>query len=266
MKFLTRPALCGLVSIAALSLSVASFAQAAFEGTWKTDLSKSKFSPKPFTVYISQGWFHCVSCTPPFDVAGDGQDHPISGQPFDTANATIVDAHKVTFVGKAAGKVVFEQTVSVSADGKTLTLKNTAYPKDGSKPVTSESVHTRDGVLPAGVHATSGNWVIKKASGSAETLLTTYKVNGDEITMTDPIGHAYTAKFDGADNPVKGDYGWDTVSLKRIDAHTIEETDKFKENVIGVSTWTVSANGKTMTVVATEMPSKRVSTYVATKQ
>lgn len=266
MKFLTRPVLCGLVSMAALSLSVASYAQAAFDGTWKTDLSKSKFSPKPFTFYISQGWLHCVSCTPPLDVAADGQDHPVSGQPFDTASATIVDEHSSKVVGKSAGKTIFEQTASVSTDGKTLTVKNTAYPKDSSKPVTSESVHTRDGVLPAGVHATSGNWVIKKASGSAETLLTTYKVNGDQITMTDPTGHAYTAKFDGADNPVKGDYGWDTVSLKRIDAHTIEETDKFKGNVIGISTSTVSANGKTMTVVATDMPSKRVSTYIATKQ
>jgi hypothetical protein len=252
--------------VAALFLGAACFAQTAFEGTWKTDLSKSKFSPKPFTVYISQGWFHCVSCTPPLDIAADGQDHPVSGQPFDTASATIVDARNTTIVGKSAGKIVFEQTASAAADGKTLTLKTTMHPKDGSKAVTFEGIHTREGVLPAGVHATSGNWVMKKASGSAEVLLTTFKVNGEEITLTQPTGQTYTAKFDGADYPVKGDYGWDTVSLKRIDPHTIEETDKFKGSVIGLATSTVSANGKTMTVVATDMPSKRVSTYVATKQ
>lgn len=266
MKFIARPVLCGLISMAALYLGAACLAQSPFEGTWKTDLSKSKFSPKPFTVYISQGWFHCVSCTPPLDVAADGQDHPVSGQPFDTANVTIVDDHNVKLVGKSAGKTVFEQTASASADGKNLTLKNTMYPKDGSKPASFESAHIRQGLLPAGVHATSGNWIMKKASGSAEVLLTTFKVNGDEITLTQPTGQTYTAKFDGADYPVKGDYGWDAVSLKRINPNTIEETDKYKGSVIGLATSTVSANGKTLTVVVTDMPSKRVSTYVATKQ
>ena len=39
-------------------------AQSPFDGTWKTDLSQAKFSPKPLTFYISQGWYHCVTCDP----------------------------------------------------------------------------------------------------------------------------------------------------------------------------------------------------------
>ncbi len=54
-------------------------------------------------------------------------------------------------------------------------------------------------------------------------MLTTYKTNGDELTMTSPTGETYTAKLDGNDYPVKGSYGWDAVSLKQINPHTIEE-------------------------------------------
>jgi hypothetical protein len=84
--------------------------------------------------------------------------------------------------------------------------------------------------------------------------------------MSDPTGASYTAKFDGADYPVKGSYGYDAVSLKKINDHTIEETDKRGGTVTDVSTMTVSANGKTLTVVDTDKLSNRTSTYVATRQ
>jgi hypothetical protein len=97
-------------------------------------------------------------------------------------------------------------------------------------------------------------------------LLTTYKTNGDEITMTSPTGESFTAKFDGNDYPVRGSYGWDAVSLKKINSNTIEETDKRDGTVTDLTTMTVSANGKTMSAVDTSKLTGRVSTYIATKQ
>ena len=116
------------------------------------------------------------------------------------------------------------------------------------------------------MQATSGNWKIDKVKQSDNGLTTTYKSNGDELTMTTPTGETYTAKLDGTDAPVKGAYGYDTVSLKKIDDHTIEETDKRAGNVVDVSKLTVSPDGKKMTIVDTSKPSDRTSTYVATKQ
>jgi len=52
-------------------------------------------------------------------------------------------------------------------------------------------------------------------------------------------GDSYTAKLDGTDAPVKGAYGWDTVSLKLINDRTIEETDQFNGKVVAVSKMTV---------------------------
>ena len=261
-----RFALCALIAMAVLFTAAVSPAQSPFDGTWKTDLSKTKFSPQPLTFYISSGWYHCVSCNPAYDVPADGQFHPVSGASYDTISVTIVDAHTISFVAKKGGVVTFEQTRTVSPDGKTLTVKSTGHPASGGPPTNFEIKGKRSGALPSGVHATSGNWIIEAQTGSSNALLTTYKTSGDEITMTEPTGESYTAKFDGNDYPVRGSYGWDAVSLKKINPHTIVETDKRSGAVTDVTTMTVSPNGKTMTAVETNKPSGRVTTYVATKQ
>ena len=57
----------------------------------------------------------------------------------------------------------------------------------------------------------------------------------------------YTAKLDGTDVLIAGSF-LDTVALKRIDARTIERTGKVMGMVVETMTWTVSADGKTLTV------------------
>lgn len=266
MSMTKRILFCSLISAGGLLMAAASHAQSPFDGTWKTDLSKTKFAPKPVTFYISQGWYHCVSCNPPFDVPADGQDHAVSGQSYDTISVTIVDPHTITVVGKKGANVTFEQTRTVSSDGKTLNVKSTGHPQNGGPATSFETVGKRSGTLPSGVHATSGNWIIEHQTGSSNALLTTYKVSGDEITMTSPTGDTYTAKFDGNDYPYRGAYAYDAVSLKKINDHSFEEIDKRAGTPIDDSTVTVSPNGKTMTVVDTSKLTGRVDTFVATKQ
>jgi hypothetical protein len=79
-------------------------------------------------------------------------------------------------------------------------------------------------------------------------MTVTYKATEDGLSMTDPLGDSYTAKFDGKDYPYKGDPGTTSVSLKKIDANTIEETDKRDGKVISVTRITVAPDGKTMTL------------------
>jgi len=54
----------------------------------------------------------------------------------------------------------------------------------------------------------------------------------------------YTAKFDGKDYPIKGSANADTISLKRIDARTIERTDKKAGKVVETSITVFSEDGK----------------------
>jgi hypothetical protein len=135
---------------------------------------------------------------------------------------------------------------------------------NGGAATSFEAVAKRNGMAPAGAHATSGQWVVQKETGSDNGLLTTYKMNGDQFTMTSPTGETYTAKFDGADYPATGAHSYDAVSLKKINANTIEETDKRDGKIVDVSTMTV--NGKMMTVVDNDKVTGRTSTYVAKKQ
>jgi hypothetical protein len=58
----------------------------------------------------------------------------------------------------------------------------------------------------------------------------------------------YTANFDGKNYPLTGSPTADTVSLKRVDAHTTERTDKKGDKVITTLRRVVSRDGKTMTV------------------
>jgi hypothetical protein len=254
----------GAFCLALLCAGAAASAQSAFDGTWKTNLAQTKFSPKPNVFYTSQGWYHCVSCNPAFDVKADGSDQTVSGQPYDTINVKEADPNSLAVVAKKGGKVVFEQTRTVSADGKMITVKTINHPMESDQTVTATATGKRVGVKPSGVHATSGEWQIVKVEESDNGLTNTFKMNGDELTMSTPTGETYTAKLDGTDAAVKGAFGFDTVSLKKVNDHTIEETEKRNGNVIEVNTMTVS--GKTMKVSSDNKVTGRTTTYTATKK
>ena len=59
-----------------------------------------------------------------------------------------------------------------------------------------------------------------------------------------------TYKYDGKDYPITGTSGYDTVSAKRVDSHTVEITQKAAGKVAGTVTRTVSPDGKTLTLVS----------------
>lgn len=58
----------------------------------------------------------------------------------------------------------------------------------------------------------------------------------------------YTAKYDGKDYPMDPEATVDQVSLKRIDANTVERTGKVRGKVAETMTLKVSRDGKTLTV------------------
>jgi hypothetical protein len=255
-----------LCFLALLSIAAASRAESPISGTWKTDIAQTKFSPKPLIFYISQGWYHCVTCNPTFDVAADGQEHSVTGQSYDTVSISIVDPHSISMVAKKDGKVAFEQTRTASADGKTLTVHTTSHPKDSDKAMTFDSQAKRDGMPIPGVHATSGRWIVQQEKGSDEAYLTTYKIASDQIIMTSPDGETYTATWGGGDAPYKGAYGVNAVRVRLLAPNKIEETFKRDGREIEVATTTISANGKTATVVDEDKLTGRTSTYVNKKQ
>lgn len=239
-------------------------AQSAFDGTWKINLSAAKFSPKPISFYVAQGWYHCDSCTPAVSVKADGTDQPVTGQAYDTLSVKQVSDDTLALVTKKNGKVTNEQTRVVSKDGKTLTVNIKVHHADSDTVNDVVATAKLIGAKPAGVDSsTSGNWqALKETEGTPETM--TIKVNGDEVTVSEPTGLTYTAKLDGTSAPVKGSFSTDSVSVKKVNANSLETTGSRDGQATFVSKWTVK--GRTLTDETTSKPSDRVSTFTWTKQ
>jgi hypothetical protein len=79
-------------------------------------------------------------------------------------------------------------------------------------------------------------------------------------------GQSYDAKFDGKEYPIKNDPAETTVSLKRIDANTIQETDRRGGKVIDIIRMAASADGKTLSVEDADQVRNTKMTYTMMKQ
>ncbi len=241
MKKLIFVALLTLLLFPALAT-----AQSAFDGTWKFDMSKAQFPKKPDAYLLQNGMYECKTCVPPIRVKADGTDQKSTGDPrFDTVNVKVIDDHNIEITYKRGGKVAFTEKDSVSADGNTLSVNwtDTGEPTGGTQSGTGTAKRVDKG--PAGANMISGSWRTEKVDMSAAVLTWTYKVNGDQITMTTPTGQSYTAKLDGTDAPYKGDPATTSVSVKMHGKDTLEEIDKRDGKVVGVGRMTVAADGKT---------------------
>jgi hypothetical protein len=138
-----------IVAIALLStlfFGTTAFAADAIDGTWKLNVTKSKFSdtaPKSGTrVYTesadgttldqkmigADGKEMSMHVT----LAYDGKAHLITGNPdADSGTGKAINAHSSDFTLTKGGKVVGSVHRVVSADGKTLTVNNKGTHADG---------------------------------------------------------------------------------------------------------------------------------------
>ncbi len=243
-------------------------AQSAFDGTWRLDPSKTQLPKKPDKYLLEKGTYKCESCVPPYEVKADGQDHKVTGHPyFDTMSVRVIDDKTVEFTSKKNGKVVGTQKSSVSGDGNQLTEEFTFIPAASGKEQHGKAIATRVAKGPAGSHVLSGSWREEKLADFSQDAITyTFKTTADGMSMKAGTGESYDAKFDGKDYPVKGDPGLTSVALKKINANTIEETDKRDGKVISVAKLAISPDGKTMKVDVEDKLHGTTATYVATKQ
>lgn len=188
------------------------------------------------------------------------------GHPYyDTVAVKVVNASSIEITTKKDGKTMFTDTRTVSPDGNTLNEKFTDTSE--AKPVTGVIIFTRVSPGAAGSHAIAGAWRTSKVDTvSSNGLTVTYQGTNDGLKMSDPNGESYDAKFDGKDYPVEGDPGHTMVSLKRIGADTIEETDKRDGKVVGVSHMTVSKDGKSIQVEYNDKQHGTTTSFTMEKQ
>lgn len=246
--------------------AISAFAQSAFEGTWRLNMQSGEF--KGHDKYLLQnGVWHCESCAPKEDIKADGKPHKFTGSPyFDTATVNVVNERAIEITREKDGKHSSTDKMTVSDDGKTLT-EDFSFVTEGAQEGNLTTVYDRVGEAPAGENKVSGTWRQRKVENASENVQkVTFKVTEDELSMSDPLGNSYSAKLDGKDYPFKGDPGTTSVSLKRINANTIEETDKRNGKVISVTRMTVGADGKTMKMSIEDKLHNQTENWTAEKE
>lgn len=243
MRTMTPSAFLVLMAISPLGM-----AQSVFNGTWRPD--PQTFSPtrKPDVVELANGVYECPTCTPPYKIKADGQDQPISGNPYyDTLSVSAIDDRTVLRKAKKGGKTVIETKSVVSVDGKTKTDVQTMYDV-APRPIEMTSHSSRVSAGSQGSHLISGGWRMTDGDVTNHAEDTIFKISADTLSMSDRMGRSFSAKLDGTEAPYNGSDDFTSVSLKMIDSHTIEESDKKGGKVVKISRWSVSPDGKTMHV------------------
>jgi hypothetical protein len=242
MKTVSTLAFLGLMTVSPLGI-----AQSVFNGTWRPDPQTFSPTSEPDVVQLANGVYECQTCTPPYKAKANGQDQSVSGPYYDTLNVTVIDERTVLRAAKKDGKTVVETKSVVSADGKTKTEVQTMYDM-APRPIEMTSHSTRVAGGSPGAHLVSGSWRMTDADVSNHAEDTIFKVSGDTLSMSDRMGRSFSAKLNGTEAPYEGSDEFNSVSLKMIDAHTIEESDKQGGKVVKISRWSVGPDGKTMHV------------------
>lgn len=241
-------------------------AQKAFEGTWRVNVQGGEVEGNN-KYALQDGVYHCYSCAPQFSIKADGKPHKVTGSPYyDAATAREVNDHTVEVSTEKSGKPSGTNKMTVSDDGKTLTSEG-MFMTDNGQQGSTKVVYDRVGEVPSSGNKISGTWHQRKMESASENVTkVTFKVNDEGLSMTDPLGDSYDAKFDGKDYPYKGDPGTTSVSLKKIGDNTVEETDKRNGKVISVSRMTVGADGKTMKIAIDDKLRNQTAHWTAEKE
>jgi hypothetical protein len=243
-------------------------AQSAFDGTWKIDMNKAEFAKKPDVYLLQNGMYECKTCAPPIKIKADGQDQTVAGHPYyDTVAIKVISDHEIEETDKKGGKTAATSKTTVSPDGNTLTFEFSDSSNTNAAPVTGKGEETRVDKGPTGSNAISGSWRMAKFETLSDNAITwTYKVTGDELTMTTPTGQSYTAKLNGTEVPFKGDPGITSVSVKMRGTETLEETDKRGDKVVSIMKITLEPDGKTGKIMFDDKLHGTTSQFVAVKQ
>ena len=107
-----------------------------------------------------------------------------------------------------------------------------------------------------------GTWVLnlsksKFSPGPAPKSETrAYVVAGQDIKASSkgvdadgkPTTGAWTVNYDGKDRPMTGDPDADTLSVKRVDAFTVESIEKKAGKIVITGTRVIARDGKLMTI------------------
>jgi len=177
-----------------------------------------------------------------FTAKADGHDTSVPGNPaFNQVELRRIDKRRSVVTEKKDGAVVATVSEKLSSDAKELTI--TTARKGRTDQI---AVWTRSGGAKIAGDLLAGEWTQDP---------TTTRLRQGLALKIEPDGNggvrfsgdfSYTARFDGKPYDLK-DSRNDTVSLQRIDDHTVDSVYRRDDQPAEKDRWVVSADGQQMT-------------------
>ena len=233
-----------------------------FCGKWKLNMEKSKFIGEQVKIQeLGANKYKWTSNNVSDTIIYDGADQPVHfGR---TISMAPEGANSWKMVIKKDGRVLSSMTHTISENGKTQTIKGTENKPDGTTSdfdVVWKRVGTGSGW--------GGTWESSdvKFTSPDEWEIVSYEGNG--LTFNTPAQQdMLSMKFDGQDYGEKGPNvaPGSMSSGKRVNAHTLEVTDKVKGQVMDHTRYELSPDGKTLTLTIHETGQAKPLTIVYDK-
>jgi hypothetical protein len=235
-----------LLAVAGMAVGMAWAAENPFIGEWKLDPSMTRM-PDEMKIESKGGNTYSFNFAgTPETIVTDGADQPgivgttLSVKP-DAPDTWIVERRK-------DGKLLLRGTWKLSKDGATLTDFYREFEPGGST-FSMDYVYRRSG----GGSGFAADWKSIRETMNSPYVLQVKAYQGDGLSFiaANPAEHqTKNVKFDGKDYPNEGpsaDPG-SSSSIRRVDEHTLEMTDKAGGKVIDTREITLSPDGKTLTM------------------
>jgi len=215
-----------------------------YAGKWKMNPAKSDFGESTITYeQLPSGEMQMTAEGQSFKFKMDGKDYP---DPFGgTVAWKSINATTWESTAKLKGKVLTNDTVTLSADGKTMTVHT-----KGTKPNGEALDDTATLQRVSGNAGLAGKWKMKNVKSTAPSTLelTPSGTDGLSFKIVD-MGLTCDTKVDGKDYPCTGPTlaeGW-TVAFNKSGASGLNITVKMSGKVFYKMAYSVSADGKTLT-------------------
>ena len=230
-----------------LTMAVATAVAAAdlpYAGKWKMNPAKSDFGESTITYeQLPSGEMQATNAGQSYTFKVDGKDY---ADPFgNTAAWKSLGPDSWQTTWKLKGKVLTTDTVTLSADGKSLTVNS-----KGTKPNGETMDDTAVFERVSGGPGLAGKWKTKNMKSSSPSVLELASSGSDGLAyrVVDQ-GMTCDAKLDGKDYACSGPTlapGW-TAALVSAGPRSFNLTVKNNGKMLFKFTYTVSADGKTLT-------------------
>jgi hypothetical protein len=233
-----------------------------YVGTWKLNPAKSNLAGSTVTYTQNRDEFSYSEQGQSYKFKADGRDYIT---PFGyTAAWKRIDAQTVQMVAKLGGKTIQTDTLTLSKDTRTLTVIS-----KGSRPNGETWEDETDYARVSGGPGLAGTWKATKVKlGSLKQIEfapfgadgLTWKIADFKVTCN--------ASFDGKDYPATGPSAPPglTVAIRKVDPRSFQLTEKKDKLTVYTATFTVSADGKTLTEVGSGAAADEKTTLVYDRQ